>query len=189
MIPSSPKLAGPVKHSNPDSDTVILTCDRSLRWPALFGLIGIVLLLACFWSPGFFLVFAFYGVPAIIAALYFAVLRANVVLSKKAGTLELKPLIPLFQTRRRTLQVNFSEIREFLLEPEFDLGSGESPFVWHLAVITVDGRSHRLTWHFARQPVLLAGEQAARITGKPLREQRDALKSSTWSRWGYNFLR
>src|ERR1700678_3500116 len=129
MIPSSPKLAGPVKYSNPDPDTVILTCDRSLRWPALFVLIGIVLLLACFWTPAFFLILAFYGVPAIVAVLYFAVLRANVVLSKKNGTLELKPLIPLFQTRRRTLRLNFSEIREFLLEAEFDLGSGESPFV------------------------------------------------------------
>jgi|HubBroStandDraft_4_1064222.scaffolds.fasta_scaffold721617_2 hypothetical protein len=105
MIPSNPKLAGPVKYSSPDSDTVILTCDRSLKWPVIF-----------------------------------------------------------------------------------DSGSGESPFVWHLTAITVDGRSHRLTWHFDLKPMLLAGEEAARITGKPLRVERDALKSSTWNRWGYNFL-
>jgi hypothetical protein len=95
MIPSNSKLTGPVKLSNPDFDTVILSCDRSLKWPAIFGLSGILVLLGSAWSPAFFLVFAFYGVPAIIAALYFAVLRANVVLSKKNGTLELKPLLPL----------------------------------------------------------------------------------------------
>jgi hypothetical protein len=53
----------------------------------------------------------------------------------------------------------------------------------------LDGKGYRLTWHFARQPILLAAEEAARITGKPLREEDDALKSSTWNRWGYNFLR
>ena len=186
MIPSNPKLAGPVKHSNPDCDTVILTCDRSLKWPAIFGLSGILVLLGSAWLPVLFC--AFYGVPAIAVALYFLALRANVILSKKNGTLELKPLLPLFQTRRRTLRLNLSEIREFLVESEFDSGSGESPFVWHLTAITVDGRSHRLTWHFDLKPMLLAGEEAARITGKPLRVERDALKSSTWNRWGYNFL-
>jgi hypothetical protein len=189
MLPSSPKLAGPVKYSSPDSDTVILTCDRSLKWPALLGLSSIGLFLGSFWSPAFSPIFAFYGVPAIAAALYFALLRANVVLSKKNGTLELKPLLSLFQTRRSTLKLAFSEIREFLVESEFDLGSGEEPFVWHLTAVTVDGKSHRLTWHFVRRPVFLAGEESARITGKPLREERDPFKSSTWNRWGYNFLR
>lgn len=189
MFPSSPKLAGPVKYSRPDSDTIILTCDRSFRWPALFGLSGIAVLLASLWSPALFIIFAVYGVPAIAAALYFAVLRANVVLSKKNGTLELKPMVPFFRTKRRTLLLNLSEIREFLVESEFDLGSGATPFVWHLAAITANGKSYRLTWHFARQPILLAAEEAARITGKPLREENDALKSSTWNRWGYNFLR
>jgi hypothetical protein len=188
MIPSNPKLAGPVKHSNPDCDTVILTCDRRLKWPAIFGLSGILVLLGSAWSPVLFLHCAFYGVPAIAVALYFLALRANVILSKNNGTLELKPLLPLFQTRRRTLRLNLSEIREFLVESEFDSGSGDSPFVWHLTAITVDGRSHRLTWHFDLKPMLLAGEEAARITGKPLRVERDALKSSTWNRWGYNFL-
>jgi hypothetical protein len=188
MIPPSPKLAGPVRCLSPDSDTVVLTCDRNLKRAALFGISGMVVLLASCWSLRFFLTSALYGVPAIIGALYFAVLRADVVLSKKNGTLELKPRISLFQTRRRTLRLSLSEIREFLIESEFDSGSGESPFVWHLTAITVDGRNHRLTWHFDLKPTLLAGEEAARITGKPLRIERDAFKSSTWSRWGYNFL-
>jgi hypothetical protein len=128
-------------------------------------------------------------VPAIVAALYFALLRANVVLSRKVGSLELRPIVSLLRTRHNTLQLSFSEIREFLVESEFELGLGSTPFVWHLTAITIDGKSHRLTWHFARQPILLAGEEAARITGKPLREESEPLNSSTWSRWGYNFLR
>lgn len=189
MLPSSFKLAGPVKHSNPDSDTVILTCDRSLKWPAVFGVSGTGILLCCFWWPAYFFYLAFFAVPAILAALYFAVLRANVVLSKKTQTLELRPLVPLFQTGHRTLTLSFSEIREFLVEPEFDWGSGEAPFVWHLTAIRTDGKSFRLTWHFVKPPIILAGQEASRITGKPLRQESDALKSSTWKLWGYNFLR
>jgi hypothetical protein len=188
MLPSNPKLAGPVKHSSPDPDTVILICDRSLKWPTLFGLSAVTVLIGSFWWPALLLVFFYYGVPAIVAALYFAALRANVVLSKKNGTLELKPLVPFFQTKRRTLRLNLSDIREFLVESEFALSGGEDPFVWHLTAITTDGKSHRLTWHFDRDPVFLAGQEAARITGKPLREEADPTKSSTWDRWGYNFL-
>ena len=51
------------------------------------------------WSSVLFLDCAFYGVPAIAVALYFLALRANVVLSKKYHTLELKPLLPLFSRR------------------------------------------------------------------------------------------
>jgi len=159
MFPDSSKLAGPVKHSTPDSDTVILTCDRGLRWPALLALTGLGLFLGGIWVPVLLLYFPFYGVPCIIGAFYFAALRAEVVLSKRNGTLELRPTIPLFQARTT------------------------------LSVITVDGDPHRLTWHFAHDPVFLAGQEAARITGKPLREESDPWKSSTWTRWGYNFLR
>ena len=126
--------------------------------------------------------------PAIVASLYFAALRANVVLSKENGTLELKPLVPFFQTKRRTLRLKLSDISEFLVESEFDLGYGEDPFVWHPTAITTDGKSHGLTWHFNRPPIFLAGQEAARITGKPFREEPDPTKSSTWNRWGYNFL-
>src|ERR1700693_1903741 len=57
MLPSSPRLAGPVKHSSPDPDTVILICDRSLKWPALFGLSAIGVLIGSFWWPSLLLVF------------------------------------------------------------------------------------------------------------------------------------
>ena len=190
MFLHSSKLAGPVKLSIPGPDTVILTCDRSLKWTLLFGLGGISLLAGGFWLPILFLYSPIYGLPALLAAVHFALLRANVVLSKKTSTLELRPMFPLFQARHRTVRLSFAEIREFLVESEFDLGLGEErPFVWHLTAVTLDGTYHRLTWHFARHPIILAGEEAARLTGKPLREERDPWKSSTRSRWGYNFLR
>ncbi|MGH9713305.1 MAG: hypothetical protein ACRD5M_08400 [Candidatus Acidiferrales bacterium] len=177
-----------MKHSNPDPDTVILICDRSWKWPALIGLGGLGLLVGGLWFDPLWLYFPTYGLPAIVAALYFAMLRVNVVLSRKTATLELRPLVAPFFTKDRITHLNFSEIREFLVESEFDLAAGQ-PFVWHLTAVTTDGTHHRLTWHFSREPILLAGKEAARITGKPLREEPDPLKSSTWSNWGYNFLR
>jgi hypothetical protein len=188
IFPSSPKLAGPVKHAIPNTETVILTCDRSLKWPAVLGLGGIGLLVAGLWVHLLWLYWFFFGLPALVAALYFALLRSNVVLSRKTGTLELRPMVTLFQTRHGITRLSFSEIREFLVESEFELGEGK-PFVWHLTAIKNDGTHARLTWHFAPQPILLAGDEAARVTGKPLREEPDPLKSSTWSHWGYNFLR
>jgi hypothetical protein len=124
-----------------------------------------------------------------MAAFYFAALRADVMISKKGGTLELRPMIPLFR-RTRTRRLPFAEIREFLVEPEFEVGTEErSAFVWHLTAVTVDGKAHRLTCHFAHDPILAPGLEVARLTGKPLREESGPLKSSTWSHWGYNFLR
>jgi hypothetical protein len=189
MFPHPSKLAGPVKHSNPDPDTLILTCDRGLQWPVLIGSIGLGLLLGSIWVPVLLLYSPFYGVPCLLGAFYFVALRADVVLSRKNATLEVRPMIPLFQSRTN-LRIPFSSIREFLVESEFDLGAAESsPFIWHLTAITLDGAHHRLTWHFVHGPVSLAAQEAARITGKPLREERDPCKSSTWSHWGYNFFR
>jgi hypothetical protein len=88
-------------------------------------------------------------VPAILGALYFVVLGANAGLSKKTDTLGLRPLVSAFQTGCRTLTLGLSQLREFLVEPEFDSGSGEGRFAWHLTAIATDGKSDRLTWHFA----------------------------------------
>jgi hypothetical protein len=190
MFLSAPKLAGPVKHLVPDPDTVILTSDRSLKWPVLLSLAAVSLLVGGIWLPFLLMYFPVYGLPALIAALYFAFLRANVVLSRRNSTLELRPRPSPSSLWQKTVRLDFSQIREFLVESEFDLGGGDvKPFVWHLTAITVDGKHHRLTWHFARQPVILAGEEASRITGKPLRVENDPYKSTTWEKWGYNFLR
>lgn len=189
MFPHPSKLAGPVKQSNPDSETLILTCDRGLKWPILIGSIGLGSLLGGIWVPVLLLYCPFYGVPCVIGAFYFVALRADVVLSRNNATLEVRPMIQFFQSRGALL-IPFPTIREFLVDSEFDLGAAESsPFVWHLTVITIDGVHHRLTWHFVHDPVFLAAQEAARITGKPLREERDPCKSSTWRHWGYNFFR
>jgi hypothetical protein len=80
------RLAGPVKHSIPDADTVILTCDRSLKWPALIGAGGVGLLIGSVWVHRLWPFFFIFGLPALIAALYSAMLRVDVVLSKKDST-------------------------------------------------------------------------------------------------------
>jgi hypothetical protein len=189
MFPHSSKLAGPVKYSNPDPDTVLLTCDRSFKWPLAFALIGITAFVPVLFLRPLIIDSLMVGLPFLLFAVYFSLLRADVVLSKKSGTLELRPHFKPLRTKHRTVRLSFVEIREFLIESEFDLGiEGKSPFVWHLTAITVDGEHHRLTWHFTRASIIVAGEEAARITRKPLREQNDPYKSDTWNRWGYNFL-
>lgn len=188
MFPSTSKLAGPVRHSAPDPDTIVLACDRGLKWPLLFAIPGVGLLVAGSWLPPASMLFYFDlpGVCVLAVAAYFSMLRAEVVLSRKDGCLMLRPIYPL--PGAKTTRISFSEIREFLVEAEFELGAGEDPFVWHLTAVTVDGSHVRLTWHFTLRPIRNAAEQASRITGKPVREQPDPWKSSTWSRWGYNFL-
>jgi hypothetical protein len=58
LFPSRSRLAGPVKYSIPDAVTVILTCNRSLKWPALMGVAGIGFLVGSVWAhrlwPSFF---------------------------------------------------------------------------------------------------------------------------------------
>jgi hypothetical protein len=62
-------------------------------------------------------------VPAIVASLYFAALRANVVLSKENGTLELKPLVPFFQTERRTLPLKHGHVHQLVGTTHHSLNS------------------------------------------------------------------
>ncbi len=85
-------------------------------------------------------------------------------------------------------ELEFADIREFVLEAEFEAAPGR-PFVWHLIVVDSNNKRFPLTWHFFREPILRAAQQAARLTGKPLREESDPWNSSRWERWGYNFFR
>ncbi|HUJ32206.1 MAG TPA: hypothetical protein VLY23_13060 [Candidatus Acidoferrum sp.] len=160
------------------------------------GLFGIGLLVASFWVPRLWAYLFFLGLPALLVAFYSAMVRVDIVLSKKNATLAVQPMLVSIPLKPNAPLFRFSEIREFLIESEFELGmasdetgKGSKPFVWHLTAVTTNGTQHRLTWHFARRPILLAGKEASRITGKPLREQPNPFKSSTWSHWGYNFLR
>jgi hypothetical protein len=86
------------------------------------------------------------------------------------------------------LRISFSDISEILVEAEFELKPGEQPFIWHLAVVTNDGAHYPLTWHFFKEPVSLAAQEVARITGKSVREECDPWNTKKWERWGYNFL-
>ena len=78
-----------------------------------------------------------------------------------------------WKSRTRS-HVPFSELREFVVGPEFEIGVGDS-FVWHLFAINRDGRQIPMTWHLQREPVWAAAIHASEVSGKPVREQPDAL--------------
>jgi hypothetical protein len=185
MTPLKAKITGPVGTSRPDSDTVILFCDRSFRWPVVFGLSGAVELWVGFWLPE--PTSLFFGVFSIIACSCFLFCRPQIILSAKTASLERRPLISFFRTGRDALRLDFSEIHEFLLEAEFE-AAPDKPFVWHLIAVRNDGKRVPLTWHFVREPILRAAQQAARVTGKGFREESNPWNSSRWERWGYNLL-
>ncbi len=70
----------------------------------------------------------------------------DVVLSKKNATLEVQPRLVGLRLKTKTPVLRFSEIREFLVESEFELGGaadetgrGSKPFVWHLTPIQTTG--------------------------------------------------
>lgn len=188
MPAQCPKLSGPVRSLTPDPDTLVLECDRGFRWPLVFGIGGAALLLLGFLLPE--LISLFFGVLSILAAFSFVVTRPWIVVSAKARSLQQIRRAWVPWERRRTLLLSFDDIREFILQAEFVLGvTHAKPFVWHLLVADNEGQRLPLTWHFFREPVLQAGQEAARITGKPLLEEPDPLQSSRWQNWWYNLMR
>ena len=187
----SPTLTTPgsERHFLPDPDTVIIPCVKGLAWPVLAALAGLGLLAGCFLAPrvfGFYSLLCGIGLP--LGAFYSVINRADAVFSRTNGTLELRPVTPMF--RKSKLKVfPFSAIREFLLEPEFTLFMTEGEaFPWHLSVVIEDGGIYTLTGHFDRSPVFLAAQDAARITGKTIRERTDPTASSRLKHWATKFM-
>jgi hypothetical protein len=185
---SSPKHAGPVKTEVPDSDTVVLRADRTFKWPLLIGFGGLIAACLGILFSGFGVLSLFFGPLAIITALCFAFFRSKVTLSRRTASLIRGPVFSIVKTKRNALRISFSDIREILVEAEFELGPGEKPFIWHLAIVTNNGVHYPLTWHFFKEPVSLAAQEVARITGKSVREEGDPWNTKKWERWGYNFL-
>jgi hypothetical protein len=170
---SSPKHTGPVTIEVPDSDTVVLRPDRTFKWPLLIGFGGFIAACLGILFPGFGVFSLFFGPLAIFTAFCFAFFRSKITLSRRTASLIRDPVFSIVKTKRNALRISFSDISEILVEAEFELKPGAH---------------YPLTWHFFKEPVSLAAQEVARITGKSVREECDPWNTKKWERWGYNFL-
>jgi len=135
-------------------------------------------LLQVFWGPLFF-----------FTCVSFLWYRPKTLLSAQSKSLERYRRSTWLPWKwQRTLVLPFDEIREFVVEAEFEFAP-EKPFIWHLLTVDRSGRRHALTWHFEREPVRKAGKAAASVSGKPLREIDDPIQTGRWEPWSYNFFR
>jgi hypothetical protein len=127
------------------------------------------------------------GPLLLLTGISFAFQRPRIVLSLERQSMSLLHRSWLPWKWRTRLSVPFSELWEFVVEPEFELGGGDS-IVWHLFAINCGGRQIPMTWHFQREPVWEAATHASEVSGKPVREQPDATQSEKWKTWGANFI-
>ncbi|MFY9730464.1 MAG: hypothetical protein WB723_04420 [Candidatus Acidiferrales bacterium] len=121
-------------------------------------------------------------IPAICGFVCFLVcvellLRPRVLVS--SGSRSIRILVWNWLRLRRVVkdEIPFAEVRELLVEAEFELGVDEHPVVWHLVVLC--GKNHRadLAWHFQQAPTMLVAKQLVELTGKPIRD--DITKSAS----------
>ncbi len=183
-LPSKP--FGPLKSSSRRSGNVVLACDSSYRWPIVLGVVGVISTGLLVWHPSLY-VLLWPGPVLLLAGISFAFQRPHVVLSSEHQSMSLLHRSWLPWKWRTQSTVPFGDLREFVVEPEFELGGGDS-FVWHLFAINRDGRQIPMAWHFRREPVWEAAIHAAEVSGKPVREQPDATQSEKWKTWGANFM-
>lgn len=181
------KWAGPVKTPTSNSETVVLECSPAYVLATLVGLLGLLLLWvsARSFNPMPLLV-GLWGLATSVSLLFS---KSRILISAPTKSLHVirrRPWLPWRQ--KETLRLTFDEIHEFLVDPEFALAPNEF-FVWHLSVVDTRNARYPLTWHYCREPVWTAAHRAARVTGKPVREESDPLNSTRWHRWGYHFLR
>lgn len=186
MLFPQAKLSGPVKASQA-ADSVLLEANSSSIAPLItagFGL-GFLYLSVVASSP---------WIPAFCGFLCFLVgaellLRPRVLVSSSSHLIQVLAWSWLRLRRVAKDEIPFAEIRELLVEAEFDLGVDEHPVVWHLVVLS--GENHRadLAWHFQQAPTMLVAKHLAELTGKPIRVEKDPTNSGRWASWGYNFLR
>ena len=186
MLFARAKLSGPVKASQAE-DLVLLESDSSAIPPLIAASFGLGFLYLS-------LVASSHWIPAFCGFLCFLVcaellLRPHVLLSSNSHSIQI--LVWSWLRLRRVVkdEIPFADIRELLVEAEFELGADEHPVVWHLVVLS--GENHRadLTWHFQQPPTMLIAKQLAELTGKPIRVEKDPTNSGRWASWGYNFLR
>jgi hypothetical protein len=179
------KLAGPVKSSQTDAQSVLLESDTSYLVPVISGLLGL-----CFLTLSFF----FLGFPGAMCALVCfsfsaePMFRPRVFVSSHSKSIQILKWSLLRFRWCAVDQRSLADIREILAEAELDLDFGH-PLIWHLVVLFEKHQRLDLTWHFQKEPTMKAATRLSELTGKPLRVETDPTRSGRWAYWGYNFLR
>jgi hypothetical protein len=180
------KLSGPIKTSQAE-DSVVLESNSSVIPPLIATGFGLgFLYLSLFVSSRFIPAVCGFFCLLICAEL---LLRPRVLVSSRSRSIQILVWNWLRLRRVAKDEISFADIRELLVEAEFELGVDEHPVVWHLVVLS--GENHRadLAWHFQQAPTMLVAKQLAELTGKPIRVEKDPTNSGRWASWGYNFLR
>jgi hypothetical protein len=183
---SPAKLSGPIKSSQVE-DSVLLESNSSAIPPLIAASFGL----------GFLYLSLVASSPFISAACGFLcflfcaelLLRPRVLVSSRSHSIHILVWNWLRLRRVAKNEIPFADIRELLVEAEFDLGIDEHPVVWHLVVLSRENHRADLAWHFQQAPTMLVAKQLAELTGKPIRVEKDPTNSGRWASWGYNFLR
>jgi hypothetical protein len=186
MLLPRAKLSGPVKASQAE-DSVLLESNSSSIPPLIAAGFGLgFLYLSLVVSSGFIPTVCGFFCILVCAEL---LLRPRVLVSSRSHSIQILGWSWLRLRRNAKDEIPFADIRELLVEAEFDLGVDQHPVVWHLVVLS--GENHRadLAWHFQQAPTMLVAKQLAELTGKPIRVEKDPTNSGRWASWGYNFLR
>jgi hypothetical protein len=185
LFPPS-KLSGPVKTSLSD-DFILLESGSSVKVPLIGACLGLALFSLAFFSASPVLPVA----CGLVCILFSAelLLRPHILISPSSRSIQILAWSWLRFRRVMKEEISFAEIREVLVEAEFQLGFEEHPVVWHL--VTLSGENHRtdVAWHFQREPTMKVANHLAELTGKPITVENDPTNSSRWASWAYNFLR
>lgn len=180
-------LSGPVK-SRQGQDVVVLESAASVRAPAVMAFIGLqfIFLQWVFRIPGY--------IPLACGLICFLIsaellIRPRIIVSSQSKSVQILAWSWLHFHRALEEEIPYADVQEILVEPEFELGIGDDPNVWH-AVLLCKG-SHRadVAWHFEKQSTMMVAEQLSHMLRKPVRVENDATQSGRWAFWGYNFLR
>ena len=185
------KLCGPVATSVTDSGSVLLRCDRGLMKSLM--LVMLVVLFPCLvWIPlvrrGALLALSLAVIA--LAALWSAIIldHPEIIVSTAKKRVERLRRSAFMLRWRNELEIPFSDIKEFLVQAEMQLGPGH-PVAYHLLAVKRSGEEVHLSWHIRREPILEAAQEVSRASGIPVRTSDNPLEASTWSKWGYMFVR
>jgi hypothetical protein len=159
MLLPRAKLSGPVKASQAE-DSVLLESNSS-SIPALIaagfglGFLYLSLVASSPWIP------AFCGFLCLLVGAEL-LLRPRVLVSSSSRSIQILAWNWLRLRRIAKDEIPFEEIRELLVEAEFDLGV-DDPVVWHLVVLS--GENHRadLAWHFQQAATMLVAKHLAEL--------------------------
>jgi hypothetical protein len=181
------KLAGPVRALQSDPESLLLESEAKVIVPAILGVIGLNFLAVSFLVSRFLVPALLCGLTCLTfsAELLF---RPRVLVSSHSRSIQILKWSWLTFRWRVTDEQSFADIKELLVEAEFELGAGD-PLIWHLVVLLGEHQRLNLTWHFQKEPTMKVAQQLSTLTGKPLRVESDPTSSGRWSYWGYNFLR